>query len=306
MSAIARTNLAPNDWGARYAQAVLRTLPENAVVFTVGDPDLPPIAYFHMIENWRPDITLIDRKGLILGNRLFHPLRTDEQTVQRLVEEMIDRQTGPVVFTLDTEKRYAQRDRWLHVEVDKSSTNPEQVTVDIPEQAVRFFEESMLEADAGNAWVAFIQGELRRHYAVLLARSLPRDQRPDPRAQRHLDVLAKDFYGALGIAEGMATHKDGYSTGVVAAFPNKAGETMPSDVPKVHLSRFFYIRGVLRDNLRDHTGAAGDFETAVSVWPSPENPAVDALQKHYRDTGNEGAANGVEERMKQLKRRKRG
>ena len=302
----ARTNFVANDWGARYAQAVLRILPENAVVFTVGDPDLAPIAYFHMIENWRPDITLIERKGLILGNRLFHPLRTDEQTRQRLLEEMIDRQTAPVVFTLDTETRYAQRDRWLYVEVDKSSTDAQQVTVDIPEEAVRFFEESMLETDAHNAWVAFIQGELRRHYAMLLARSLSRGQRPDPRTQRHLDLLAKDFYGALGIAEGMAAHKDGYSTGVVAAFLNKAREAMPSDVPKEHLSRFFYIRGVLRDNLRDSRGAAGDFETAVSVWPSPDNPAFKALQEHYRRTGNEGAANGVEERMKQLKRRKSG
>jgi len=302
----ARTNLVPSDWGARYAQAVLRTLPENAVVFVLGDPDLAPIAYFHMIENWRPDITLIERKGLILGNRLFHPLRTDEQTRQRLLEETIDQQTAPVVFTLDTEKRYAQRDRWLHVEVDKSSTDAQQVTVDIPDEAVKFFEESVLGVEDANAWVAFIQGELRGHYAMLLARSLPRGQRPDERTQRHLDLLAQDFYGALGIAEGLAANKDGYSTGVVAGFLNKARDAMPSDVPKEHLSRFFYIRGVLRDNLRDSPGAAGDLETAVSVWPSPDNPAFMALQEHYRRTGNEGAANGVEERMKQLKRRKRG
>jgi hypothetical protein len=95
----ARTNLAPDDWGARYAQAVLKTLPQNAVVFVLGDPDLAPIAYFHMIENQRPDITLVERKGLILGNRLFHPLRTDQATSQRVLEEMIDKETAPVVFT---------------------------------------------------------------------------------------------------------------------------------------------------------------------------------------------------------------
>jgi hypothetical protein len=259
-----------------------------------------------MIENWRPDITLVERRGLILGNRLFHPLRTDEQTVRRLVEEMIDQQTAPVVFTLDTERRYAQRDRWLHVEVDKSSTDARQVTVDIPEEAVKFFEESVLGVADANAWVAFIQGELRRHYAMLLARSLPRGQRPDQRTQRHLDLLARDFYGALGIAEGLAAHQDGYATGVVAGFLNQARDAMPSDVPKEHLSRFFYIRGVLRDNLHDSPGAAGDLETAASVWPSPDNPAFQTLQEHYRRTGNGGAAGAVEQRMKQFKRRKGG
>jgi hypothetical protein len=277
-------------------------VPENAVVFVAGDPDLAPIAYFHMIENWRPDITVVERKGLILGNRLFHPLRTDAQTAQRLVDESIDQQSAPVVFTLQAYARYAKRDRWLYVEVDKSSTDAEQVTVDIPEAAVRFFEESMLEADHRNAWVAFIQGELRRHYAMLLARSLRRGPRPDERTQRHLDLLAKDFYGALGIAEGLAANREGYSTGVVAGFLDKARDAMPSDVPKEHLSRFFYIRGVLRDNLHDSPGAAADLETAVSVWASPDNPALQALQEHYRRTGNAGAASGVEERMKRFKR----
>jgi hypothetical protein len=61
---------------------------------------------------------------------------------------------------------------------------------------------------------------------------------------------------------------------------------------------------VVRANLRDSPGAARDLETAVSVWPAPSNPAFKALQDHYRRTGEEGAADAVEERVKQLKRRK--
>src|SRR5439155_3380587 len=299
----ARINLvAADDWGARYAHAVLKALPKNAVVIVLGDPDLAPIAYFHMIENWRPDITMYEPKSLILGNRLFHPLRTDEETGQRIMDEMIDGQSAPVVFTLDTYPRYAQRDHWLYVEVDKSSTDPQQVTVDIPEEAVRFFEESILGVGDANAWVAFIQGELRRHYAMLLARSLPRGHTLDERTRRHLALLEKNFYGALGIAEGLMANKDGYSAGVVGAFLDKARDTMPSDAPKEHLSRFFYIRGILRGNLRDSPGAARDLETAVSVWPAPSNPAFKSLQDNYRRSGDEAAAAAVEERVKQLKR----
>jgi len=303
----ARINLlATDDWGARYAQAVLKALPKNAVVIVTGDPDLAPIAYFHMIENWRPDITMYEPKSMILGNRLFHPLRTDEETGKRIMDEMIDGQSAPVVFTLDTYPRYAQRDHWLYVEVDKSSTDPQRVTVDIPEEAVRFFEESILGVDDTSAWVAFIQGELRRHYAMLLARSLPRGQTLDERTRRHLDLLEKNFYGALGIAEGLMANEAGYPAGVVGGFLDRARDAMPSDVPKEHLSRFFYIRGILRVNLRDNPGAARDLETAVSVWPAPSNPAFKALQDHYRQTGDEAAAAAVEERVKQLKRRRGG
>jgi len=301
----ARINLVPSDWGARYAQTVLKMVPQNAVVLVSGDSDLAPMAYFHMIENWRPDITLVQRKGLILGNRLFHPLRTSEETQRRVVAETIDRETAPVVATLEAHPHYARRDRWLYVEVDKSSKDAEQVRIEIPEEAVRFFEESMLEPDHHNAWVAFIQGELRRNYAKLLARSLPRGQRPDERTQRQLAVLEKDFYGALGLAEGMAAHQESYPAGIVIGFLGKARDAMPPDIPKEHLSRFFYIRGVVRDNVRDSAGAAADLEIAVSVWPSNDNPAFKALADHYRRTGNAAAAAAVEERMKQIKLRTR-
>ena len=301
----ARFNLfGADDWGARYARTVLETLPKNAVVVVTGDPDLAPMAYFHLIENWRPDITLYEPKGLILGNRLFHPLRTTEEAEHHILDEMVDREANPVVFTLDTYPRYAQRDHWLYVEVDKSSTDTGRVAVDIPKEAVKFFEESVLGAYDANAWVAFIQGELRRHYAMLLARSLERGHPPDARTRRDLDLLAKDFYGALGIAEGLMANPEGYQAGVVGGFLDKARQAMPSDVPKEHLSRFFYIRGVLRANLRDTPGAVRDLETSVSVWRSPANPAFKELQAQYRRAGDEAAANAVAQRVKQLKLRR--
>ncbi|HEX5767860.1 MAG TPA: DUF2723 domain-containing protein, partial [Burkholderiales bacterium] len=109
----ARSNaLASHDWSARYAQAVLSALPPQAVVFAQGDPDLAPIAYFMMVENRRPDVMLYQAKGLVLGNRLFHPLRTDEQTQQRLLREFVEEPAGPVVFTLEAFMAYARRDRW--------------------------------------------------------------------------------------------------------------------------------------------------------------------------------------------------
>ena len=99
-------------------------------------------------------------------------------------------------------------------------------------------------------------------------------------------------------------NKEGYSAGVVGAFLNKARDVMPSDFPKEHLSHFFYIRGVLRANLRDDAGATGDLETAVSVWPSPANPAFKELENQYRRAGDEKASRAVEDRVSQLRSRK--
>jgi hypothetical protein len=300
----ARSNLLANaDWAARYARAVLHTLPKDAVLFVHGDADMPPIAYFHMIENVRPDITLYHSRGLILGNRLFHPLRTTEKEVTAKLYEFIENENSPVTFTVEHFPRYARRDRWLHVEVDKSSRDPEGVTIEIPEEAVRFFEQSVLEdTDEANAWVAMQQGELRRQYALLLAQRLPRGQPPDERSRRHLVALSESFYGALGIAEGLMANRGGYSAGAVGDVLMRARDLMPSDVRKVHRSRYFLLRARLRLDLGDRAGAIQDFETAVALWPAPENRAIKPLEELYRELGDERALKAVQARVKRRPR----
>ena len=295
----ARTNLfTDHEWGARYAQTLLSGLPPNAVVFARGEADLGTMAYFHMIENRRPDITLYQTNGLILGNRLLHPLRTTEKTRQQILRETVARQTDPVVSTMESFTGYARRDRWLYVEADKTASDTKKLTVDIPEEALRFFEESIMRVNHSNAWVAFLQGQLRRRYAELIAQSLPRSGPHDARMARHLELLAKDFYGALGIAEGLIRNSEGYSVGAVASVLDGARDMMPSDVVKDDLSRYFYLRGTVRADQGDEAGAIQDFETAFSVWPMGENSAINPLEDLYRKAGDTGALKALQGRVK--------
>jgi hypothetical protein len=307
LSAGAYVNLRANqDWAARYAQAILKLLPKNAVVFGQGDADLLPMAYFHMVENWRPDITLYQDRGLILGNRLFHPLRTYRETGDRIVSEMIAQQTDPVVFTLDPYKGNAQRDRWLYIEVDKSSTDAKQVTIDIPEEALRFFEESVARPNTSNAWIAFFQSMLRRRYAILLGQSLPQGQPPaDERGRRHLELLSQDFYGALGLADGLLQNKGGFSAAAVAGFLDRARDLLPADAPKEQISRYFAVRGALRVSMQDKAGAIRDLEIALSLWPVPDNGAIQPLENLYGELGDSGALRELQERVSRFPRPQR-
>jgi hypothetical protein len=301
-----RTNLfASHDWGARYAQVLLKILPRDAAVFGQGEADLGPLAYFHLIEGQRLDLTLYQAKGLVLGSRLFHPLRTDEKTAERILSDMIKAQTVPVVSTLEMVGGYAREDRWLYSEVDKSSHDSQKVTVDIPEEAIQFFEQSIVGPDDRNVWVAFFQKELRRRYALLLAQSLPRGRAPEPRVVRHLELLGKDFAGSLGMAEGLMLNKDGYSVGAVASLLEQARQLTPSDAPKSDLARFFHLRGVLRADQGDLQGAIRDFDTALSVWPHPHNAAISVLEDLYKRTGDTRAAEALRARVERFKKPKR-
>ncbi|HEX4802984.1 MAG TPA: DUF2723 domain-containing protein, partial [Myxococcaceae bacterium] len=236
----AQSNLFDDEeWIARFARQVLAMVPKDAVLFGKGDPDLAPMAYFHMIEGERPDITLYQPQGLVLGNRLFQSERTDEETASRILRERVEGETKPVVTTLLAYALGAQKDYWLYSERDPSSTDPKKVTVELTEEAMRFFDREVAQPHTQNAWLAVVQGELRRMYASLLARTLKRGEPLDARKQRQLELLSNDFYGAVGIVEGLLLNKEGYPVGVVAAYLDKVRDLMPSDATKDYQARYF-------------------------------------------------------------------
>jgi hypothetical protein len=293
-----RSNLLANyDWAARYARAVLHTLPRDANLFVHGDADFS-IAYFNMIENLRPDVTLYHSGGLVLGNRLFHPLRTPEAEAHAKVQQFILDAKSPVALTAQVFTAAGRRDRWLHHEVDRSSTDRNQVRIEISEEAVRFFEESVLDVDERNPWIAYHQDELRRRYAILLGERLRRGEPLDPRSARHLKALSEDFFGAMGLAEGLMANKAGYSAGAVADLLERARALMPADATKAQRSSFFFLRGLVRMDLGDRGGAVGDLETAVAIWSVPKNPAVAPLRDAYQHDGNAQALSALAVRVK--------
>lgn len=294
-----RDNLrARDDWAARYAQAVLGTLPPDAALFIKGDLDVGSIGYFHIVEGVRPDITLYQSKGLVLGNRLFHPLRTRQADADRTLVRFVDEHGAAVAFTSEFAGQYAKRDRWLTVQVDRSSTDIQQITVDIPDHALRFLEESVLGHEPVNPWVAFYQHELLRRYAGLLGQTLQRGEPLDDRRKRHLERLSNTFHGALGLAEGLMASRKGYAAGVVYGFLNRARELMPSDVPMVYLEKFFYLRGLLRLDVGEERPAIDDLRAAVSVRPTSDNAALAPLRDLYLKTGDKASLDALETRIR--------
>jgi hypothetical protein len=287
-------------------QALLRVLPKDAVVFGQGDADLFPMAYFHMVENQRPDITLYQGAGLILGNRLFHPLRTDQEQANRAMRGLVEKQTVPVVFTLDVYLGNARIDHWLYTEVDKSSADSKRIRVELPEEGVRFFDEAIAKENPSNAWIGYFQSELKRRYGMVLGLSIGRGKPPaDERIRRHLELLANDYYGALGIADGLLNHPDGFPAGTVAMYLDRARALLPPDAPKQHIAGYFVLRGVLRANTGDPRGGVADLETALKLWPSPQNPALDPLEQLYAKAEDPALLQGLKDRITQLKLRKR-
>ena len=59
------------DWGSRYANTVLNSLPKDSVLILDDDISVGTIGYTRLVENVRPDVMLLTNKALVFRDRLF-------------------------------------------------------------------------------------------------------------------------------------------------------------------------------------------------------------------------------------------
>ena len=207
---------------------------------------------------------------------------------------------GPVASTLFAETflgDLARRDAWLFQVVDRAPAGPKKV-IEIPESVVRFFEAAVLHERAVQPWLSNLQGELRRKYARLLAMQLPRAGALEPRSEGHLQSLAQDFHGALGLVEGLLSNERGYDARRAVALLDQVRMRMPSDAGKQHQARYFELRAHLRQGQGDKSGSLQDLETAFALWPVKENGAIAPLRDQYVANGNQAALHALQARLR--------
>lgn len=253
-------------WVERYGRALLTAMPQEGVVLLKG-VDIGPLGYLHMVEGLRPDLTLYHPEGLVLGNRLFHPYRTDQEGRQSRLRELLASGSGPVATTDLPLAGYTWHDHWLFATLDRAGGGP---AVDIPVALRRFFEDHVLDAQEKNAFIAFYQGELRRRYAALLA------AHGDPGG---LESVARDFWGSIGAVEGLLARPDGYSIAQAASLLERAAQRMPADAGKSQQARFLELRAYVRLHAGDRRGAVDDLKASITTWPTSANGANLALKR---------------------------
>lgn len=78
-----------------YAESVLNTLPENAVLFVEGDNETGPIGYLHHVEQLRLDVEVRSWRNTVFQNRLASPYAPHAEREQ-LLAEFINQSERPV------------------------------------------------------------------------------------------------------------------------------------------------------------------------------------------------------------------
>lgn len=288
------------DWSARYARAVLTSLPPDAILFVASDIDVGTIGYLHLIEGMRPDVTLYNPAGVALGTRLFHPLRTSSEEMHAAIRRLVRESDRPVAFPRAFPTGYGYTQRWLYVLVDKASDDPTHRRFELPDELRQFLEGSVLTGHETDTWTVYFRAELRRQIGAQLALAY----RPgnvadpaDPRTLRYLEALSGDFNGVLGLAHGLFASDWSRARVLAERYVAQATALMPDEPTKGELALYFELKAYARLEKGDQRGAIEDLETSVSLLPRESNTAIPVLADLYAKTNQVEARNGLKARF---------
>jgi hypothetical protein len=275
-----RTNLrAAYDWSSRYAHAILTSLPKDAILFVSGDAEVGAVGYFHLVEGARPDITLMNPRGLGFFTRIYHPLRTRRADGDAAVATFAQAVRRPVAFTPPVPEGIKTGNHWLYYLVSSPDHDGETARPRLDETQREFLETAVLSDDSSDPWTSFVQRGLRRRIAALLAMTPETWQTEDPNGSRYVERLDADYDGALGIAIGMLANPRGYNAADVARQLARAAYLMPGDLAKNDKAMFFELRGHVRLELGDRGGALRDLKAAVELHPPSTTRSASTLAR---------------------------
>lgn len=267
-----------DDLADRYARVTLNTLPKNALVFVSGDMYFGPLAYTHILEHVRPDLTLFNPMGLVLGNRLFHPLGVLDDQRTEIIANFVKNAEQPVCVVGDWTYGFAFEENWLFRCLRKDVRLGDN-TFQIHPEHLQFLRQLVRENPGDKPWLKALQDGLLNRMGQISTFMVYGDEGVHAGAAvlaAHRDVMTTDYgrLGALNMLLGSIDpnleHHAILARDIVS---NMSGNQGRFEVKEDGAS-FQYLSGLVHEAVGDGQQALVDYAMAMNTWLDPNNPAA--------------------------------
>lgn len=273
-----------------YARTVLESLEPNAILFVSGDMDAFPIAYEHLAEGVRPDVSLYSDEGILFENRLFpHDVSADER--ERILGEFIRATPRPVYFTDRAPIGFSVEEGGIQLKVRKDLP-PGKVLFALSPHVRAFMDRiDRLENDAlRDTWTVLRRDAFRRRLTKVLASYQmfePKLFAESGMAEQYRR-LERTMQGSLGSLDALITPDAGLDVPAVLDRAARVAAAIDPSAPKRDRAFPAYARGRALRDARRFDEAVAAFRESLDIYPSHENQALLPLLACYTDAGHRG------------------
>ena len=267
-----------SDFAERHAEVVFDLLPQDAVLFVYGDA-IGPLGYYHLVEGRRPDVALYSLQGLVFGNRLFGPLRSQEEKASAL-DRFVASTARPVFLLPDynifpVDRGFGHRGFVLEVRGEGTAGT---INLARDPRGERYFLE-LLDRQPVDVWERSRRSGLLSHYGNYLGLLVLA-------GSRHLEPMAglleraEDCYPCLlGMAAAVLDNDSADHADRIAAWLARAEALHGRALSKHESAKLRFEQGRLAELTGDADGAVARYREAYAIFPNPGADAGFALRR---------------------------
>ncbi len=271
---------ANSEFVQRYADTTFSLLPSNATMFVHGDVETAPLGYYRFVEQRRTDVTLIDAKGLIYGKRLYGGTIPKEHKVsllERFIDINIGKRTMFFTFKEEIPHSYGVRHHGFLMEIFPDG-EPGSMTLQANAVSEQYFE-YLIKQRLSDSWEQVHRNRLLYVYGYYLGFVVLSDN-PElqQRSQVALALAQQNSQALTGMVEVMLERGDDSRLTQTGIWLKKAQDTRDAITPTDQIAHLVYLQGFLQYRLGNKQAAIAAFRKSNQIYPSAENPSVEAIE----------------------------
>ena len=295
-------------WATDFAKITLDALPPNAIYFTDSDWDVGPLAYVQLVDNYRPDVTLYNDKGIGFQNRLMDPIdyrHLDTEFKNATIKKQRDvlfqfisnpaiNQGRPIYYTNENmHSPYAREVHGFYSHALNGVVQDGKVRVKLNKKTIDYFKKILDMPEPHDTWV-------RTHRRMIIAKMaaaltpLAFGRQGDPQERQKYFALLKRtrpyFLANIRIAHQLFEMKyDNIKH--IEEIVNHAGKVMTGNEKLGNQSNYYTLQAFVAKSKGDLNGYQKYLEKAVAVFPNKKNPSVISLTNYYKALGKQDELN---------------
>lgn len=288
------------DFARDYGMTFLSSFEPHAIVFTQGDFETFVMQYLHFVEGVRPDIRILQVRGLSMARdgRLFHEtadpraLLTDEQRQERILAFIKGRQE-PVYFLRNAPRLLSDVDYGFYKKIDRSSGDQITTTLTIDDGLLGLFRRLLTEPPGTDDFTVYTRAYLIGKMVPVLSGLVDLDADPSyaERYGKDLDAATENLWGLLARVSFLESRNGAPPEKLLAWL--KTGEKLADQaISKAQRAEIYLLEGKVLRKLGRPADALTAFDRSIAIYPHPANQAI-AERRSLLSSPNAGQTPGI-------------
>jgi len=275
-----------DNWTEQYANALFSSVEDNTVVFTDGDTTAGPLAYYHLIENRRPDIELRNINGILYSNRLLSPKNLNEGIQESVIREYIKTEQRKIIFTEKPRTNFGSKFNGLYYtakpqyQKNKNSHTPEK------EEILAYLLTLSLQAEPLDEWTMLRNREIITNaIPVFIALYTHGSSSQKKIALSFIDRATQSYKGKIILIDSLLALNGNYpkELGEIESLLERAKAQMNLTLDKSSRSNYHILSAIHHRHNNNREREIHALKQSIIEWPHPDNSARELINELNMD-----------------------